>query len=92
MRLAVVAANPTPGTTVELPFTTLTLHFSEAYDPATMSPLNLSLSQGTVTAATSVDATTIAYTIAGLSKEGPWTVTMHAGALTDTSGNPSQLP
>src|SRR5262249_30927135 len=50
---------------------------------------DLTLSQGTVTAATPVDEQTVDYTLSGITVEGILTARMPAGALTDLFGNPS---
>src|SRR5262249_18777988 len=73
LRLQVTATTPPDGSVVSLPFTSLLVSFNRAFDPATVGTGNLSLSQGTVTAATMVDATTIQYTLAGLTDEGTLT-------------------
>jgi methionine-rich copper-binding protein CopC len=88
VQLQVTATDPDNGAAATLPFTTLTVQFNRAYAPASLGTGNLTLSQGTVTAAAAVDATTARYTIAGIVDEGPLTYTLAAGALTDTNGTP----
>jgi hypothetical protein len=88
VQLAVTATEPANAAVVPLPFTDLKVHFNRPYDPATLKPGNLVLSQGTVTAATPVDDTTADYTLSGVVDEGPLSFTMPAGALTDVNGNP----
>src|SRR5262249_27641719 len=73
------------------PFTQLTAHFNLPFDPTTIGTGNLTLSEGKVMAATTVDATTVRYTLASLVDEGPLTVSMAAGAVTDQFGNPMLL-
>jgi hypothetical protein len=87
VQLQVTATEPANNAVVLLPFTDLKVHFNRAYDPNTLTTSNLVLSQGTVTAATAVDATTADYTVA-VTDEGPLTFTIAGGALTDVNGNP----
>jgi subtilisin family serine protease len=88
VRLQVAFTNPAAGSFVPLPFTQLDVHFNLPYDPTTIGTSNLTLSQGTVKAATAVDATTVRYTLSGIVDEGPLTASMAAGAVTDQFGNP----
>src|SRR5262249_6903177 len=87
-RLQVTATDPAKGSFVPLPFTQLRVHFNLPFDPTTIGTGNLTLSEGTVTAAVAVDATTVQYTLSGVVDEGPLTVSMAAGAVTDPFGNP----
>ncbi len=91
LRLAVSSTEPADGSVVELPLTTLRVHFNEEVDPASVDPSDLTLSLGTVTAATPVagDASSVDYTVSGLSQEGTLTVAIAAGAITDPYGNPA---
>ncbi len=73
---------------MQLPLTELTVHFNEAYDPATISTSNLMLSQGTVTGFSLVDSQTVQYSISGLVSAGTLSISMPAGAVTDVFGNP----
>ena len=79
--LQVSFTNPANGSLVALPFTTLDVHFNEPFDAATVGVSDLTLSQGSVTAATTVDSTTVRYTLSNISVEGALTVTMAAGAV-----------
>ncbi|HEY2584588.1 MAG TPA: PQQ-binding-like beta-propeller repeat protein, partial [Tepidisphaeraceae bacterium] len=83
----VAATNPADGSTVPAPFTTLDVHFSAPYDPTTVSPGNLTISQGLVSGATAIDATTVEYSLSGVNG-GTLTVAMPQGALKDANGNP----
>lgn len=87
--LQVVSAEPADGSVIPLPLTTLRIHASEEIDPASVNPIDLTLSQGSVIAAVRTAADTVEYTISGTSQEGTLTVSMSAGALTDIYGNPS---
>jgi uncharacterized delta-60 repeat protein len=83
----VVSTNPPAGSTLTTSFTVLDLHLSAAYDPTTVGPKNLSISEGSVTAATAVNATTVEYALSGV-YGGTVTVAMAQGALMDTHDNP----
>lgn len=87
IRLAVDATTPADGA-VQLPFTTLSLHFNEPFDPATVGVNDLVVSQGRVTAAQVIDAQTVEYTLDGVTVEGAMTARLAAGAMTDAFGNP----
>src|SRR5262249_25849936 len=88
VRLQVASTDPANGAFVPLPFTKFLVHFNIPFDPTTISTSNLTLSDGTVTAASGVDATTAQYTLSGLVDEGPQTISLAAGAVTDPFGNP----
>ena len=88
LRLQVTSTDPAAGSVATLPLTTIRVHFNEAYDPATVGTSNLQLSEGTVTAATPVDATTVDYTVSVPNVEGTLNVSLAAGALNDVDGNP----
>jgi hypothetical protein len=90
LRLQVDSTNPPTGSVVELPFTTLDVHFNRPVNAASVSPSTLTVNQGHVTAATLLaDGQTVEYTVSGLTGEGTLTVTVAAGALTDAAGNPN---
>jgi uncharacterized delta-60 repeat protein len=84
----VALTSPAAGTTVTPPFIKLDIHFSAPVDPMTVGPDNLTLSQGSVRAATVIDATTVQYALAGISRGGTLDVAMAQGALDDINGNP----
>jgi hypothetical protein len=90
VRLAVSLTDSADGSVVELPLTTLRVHFNEAVDSASVDVSDLTVGQGTITAATPVlgDPTAVDYTIAGLNHEGALNLNIAAGALTDPYGNP----
>ncbi len=71
--------------------TSLTVHFNEAYDPATINNSNLTLSQGSVTGFTIVDPQTVTYNLTGVTAVGPLQISMPADTaadtVTDTFGN-----
>jgi len=87
--LSVTSISPTVGSTATLPLTTLVLNFSGTYAPSSVNTSSLILDRGFVTSVTFVDPSTLAFTIAGLSGEGPLGVQLPAGAITDLAGNPS---
>ena len=80
--LSVSSLTPTAGSLVTLPLTSVTLHFNEAVDPASVSSGDLQVSQGTVSQATLVDASTIAFTLSGVTTEGTLNLHLAAGAVT----------
>ena len=84
----VLSTNPPAGGDVAPPFTTLDLNLSAACDPASVSISNLTISQGTVSAAMLVDPTTAQYTLSGILRSGTITITLAQGALKDTNENP----
>ncbi len=85
--LTVTSTTPAAGATLATPPTSLVVHFNEAYDPVSIGVTNLTLSQGTVTAATPTDATTVTYALSGVTTDGAIsTVTIPAGAITDEYG------
>jgi subtilisin family serine protease len=88
VRLQAVSTDPAEGAAVPLPFTQLRVDFNVPFDPTSIGTGNLTLSEGTVAAAVAVDATTVQYTLSGIVDEGPLTVSMAAGAVTDPFGNP----
>ncbi len=87
--LSVTSIAPTVGSTATLPLTTLVLNLNGTYAQSSVSNSSLVLDRGFVTGVTFVDPSTIAFSIAGLSGEGPLGVQMPAGAITDLAGNPS---
>ncbi len=89
IRLIVTSTDPAVGSRVDLPFTSLRVNLNEPYDPASVGINDLTLSQGTVTAATPVGPQAIEYTLNGITVEGVLTARIAAGALTDLFGNPS---
>jgi len=89
--MTVVSTSPPDGSVVTLPFGHLDLHFDEAVDPGSIWTNDLTLSQGTVSAATAVDAHTARYTLTGINTEGTLTVNLAAGAVADTWGNPGAV-
>src|SRR5262249_52795612 len=92
IRMQIDATVPANGSVLMLPPTTVNLdvHFNEPYDPATVRTNNLTLSQGSVTAASVVNADTARYTLdlSSITSEGTLTINFAAGALTDVFGNP----
>jgi hypothetical protein len=85
--LGVAATNPPVNGLSPVPMTALQVHFTKAYDPASIGINDLSLSSGTITGFTLIDSTTVRYALSGLTAEGTLTVTMAAGAVNDAAGN-----
>jgi subtilisin family serine protease len=87
--LAVTSITPPSGSTVTAPLTSLVVDFNEPYDPASVSASDLSVSQGSVSGVSFVDADTVSYALSGVETESPLQVSIAAGALTDVYGNPN---
>lgn len=87
--LSVSSSDPANGSTSTLPLDTITLHFNEAVDPATLSASDLLVSMGVVTTAQLLDPTTARFTVAQLNQEGTLQFSLAAGAVTDIYGNPN---
>jgi Bacterial Ig-like domain len=85
--IAVDSTTPANGSAAVVPLTSLTVHFNEAYDPATINNSNLTLSQGSVTGFTIVDPQTVTYNLTGVTTVGPLQISMPADTVTDTFGN-----
>jgi hypothetical protein len=84
---AVQGMDNAPPFTYNLTTATLTAHFNEPFDPASLSATDLSVSQGIATAVTAVDAQTAQFSLLGVVPD--LDVSMAADALTDVYGNPS---
>jgi len=88
--MQVVSTDPTDGSVVPLPFTTLTVNLNEAADPGSVGTDDLIFNQGEVVGAEAApDGLSVQYTLAGISAEGTLTLDMPFGALADGFGNPS---
>ena len=85
--IAIDSTTPANGSIAVAPLTSLTAHFNEPFDPATISDSNLTLSQGTVSGFTIVDPQTVTYNLTGVTTAGQLQISMAAGAVTDTFGN-----
>jgi uncharacterized delta-60 repeat protein len=87
--LTVTATTPAAGGLLTGAAPTLSLQFNQPVDPATVSTSDLTLSRGTVTAASlSPDGLTATFTLGGLTTDGPLTVTLAAGAVSKPGGIP----
>ena len=86
--LSVTSTLPATGSTISMPSITLTLNFNEAFDPATVSAADFTLSQGSVTGVTVVDSDTVELTLGNIVNEGTLTLTIAAGSIADPFGNP----
>jgi hypothetical protein len=86
--IGIDSTRPANGGLAIAPLTSLTAHFNEAFDPATIANSNLTLSQGSVSGFTIVDAQTVTYNLTGLTTPGTLQISMDAGAVTDSFGNP----
>ncbi len=89
MPLTVTSTLPASGSSVILPLTSIDVHFSEAYDPASISTADVSINQGLVSGFVLVDAQAVRYLLSGISTEGTINLSLPAGAVTDVFGNPS---
>jgi uncharacterized delta-60 repeat protein len=87
LSLAVMSTTPAQTSLVALPLATLDLQFNEAIAGASVGTSDLTISHGTVTGATLLNATTARYTLSGLVNDGTFTFTLAAGAVTDVFGN-----
>ena len=89
--LAVSSTNHVPGSQISLTGpVAYDVTFNESVDKLSVGISDLALNQGRVTSAV-IDADNAAivhYTIDGLTTEGALTVSLAAGAVTDTNGNP----
>ncbi len=86
--LAVTATTPAAGGLLVGPAPSVSVRFNQPVDPATVSPSDLTLSQGRATAATvSADGTTVTFALAGLTADGAVTATVAAGAVAKPDGN-----
>jgi sugar lactone lactonase YvrE len=87
VRLQVTSTSPANNGYVDFANPTLTVNFSEAYDPATVGTDDLILSKGKVTGFSLTSPTSVTYSLSGVT-EGALTVNVPAGALADPQGNP----
>ena len=88
LAMQVTTATPASGSIVKLPFSTITLGFNEAYAASSIGTGNLTLSAGTVTGFTLLDATDVQYTVSIPNQAGPFTFSVTPGTITDAFGNP----
>ena len=86
--LTVASTSPATGSTISMPFTTLTVNFNEAFDPATVSAADFVLSQGSVTGVTVVDPDTVELALANIVNEATLTLTIAPGSIADPLGAP----
>jgi hypothetical protein len=92
----VSSTSPSAGAVVNISGTStdLFLFMSEAFDPSTVNTSNITVSMGTVTAATVVSDSggvyEIDYTISNIPGEGTESYSMAYGAINDADGNPVQ--
>lgn len=86
--MLVTSATPAHGSNVTLPLTTVRLDFNENFAPASIGLDDLTLSEGHIVSFNVLDNNSVEYTIAGTQAEGTLAVTLGAGAVSDTLGNP----
>ncbi len=92
--MAVTGTAPEKHDVLTIPLTdattrTFVVDFNETFDPTTLGPDDLVLSEGSVVGdPVKVDTDTVSYEIGNISEEGTLAVEMRAGALTDMHGNP----
>jgi extracellular elastinolytic metalloproteinase len=88
--LQVVATSPSAGSQAQLPLTTIDVAFNQPLDPASVQASDLSVSQGTVTGFSLLNAnTTIRFNVANVTGEGQFYASVPRGAVTDAGGNPN---
>lgn len=87
--LGITSTNPAEGEIVTEAPARIVLNFNEAIDGESVDIDDLSLNEGEVTAAEALDADSIAYTVAGLLRDGQVTFTLREGAIVDASGTPA---
>lgn len=88
--LAITSTNPPASSLVTLPFTLLDLHLNEPVLPSSVATSDFSVSQGSVSGFLLLNGDkTIRLTLMGMGTEGPMTVSVAAGALTDVFTNPN---
>lgn len=83
--LQVTSTDPANGSVVKVPFSTIDVHFNEPFDPSTVDATDLTTNQGSVTAATIIDPTTVRFTLSGINVQGPLTISLAAGAIEKSS-------
>ena len=86
--LAATGTTPAAGSTIQLPCTTLDIDFNEAVQASSVQASDFAVSLGRVVAAGLLDADTVRLTLADVDREELLTLSIPAGALTDTWGNP----
>ena len=86
--IAIDATTPADHAIAAAPLSTLSVHFNEAFDPATIGVSDLTVSQGSVSGFSIVDSQTVQYGLSGVNVPGTLSIAMAAGAVTDTFGNP----
>ena len=86
----VPSTSPAAGSVVAIPMGTLDVTFDGPVRALSVGTIDLSLSRGTVTAATLQSPKVVRFTMSELtSTEGPLTATIRAGAVSDVDGKPS---
>src|SRR6185295_12606475 len=81
------AVQPAAGSTVAMPLGTLTFDFNEPYLASSVAATDLTISQGTVSGVSFVDADTVQFNLSGITTEGTLNFSIAAGAITDVFGN-----
>lgn len=91
VRLAVSATNPAVGSIVPAPLTKLRLLWNEPIDVGSLTPPDITISQGSLVSVASVpgNPSAVDLTLSGVVQEGVLRVSFDAGAATDIYGNPS---
>ena len=86
--IAIDGTTPADHSIAPAPLSTLSVHFNEAFDSATIGVSDLTVSQGSVSGFSIVDSQTVQYALSGVNAPGTLSIAMAAGAVTDTFGNP----
>src|SRR5262249_34691139 len=84
--LEVTSTLPKDGSAAQLPLASIQVDFNEPYDPGSIGTDDLSVTQGSVTSFTLVDADTVQYNLTGVTQEGTLGLNIAAGAVTDAFG------
>jgi hypothetical protein len=87
--MQVTSTVPADGSVAAIPLNKITVNLNEPYAPASVGTDDLTLSMGSVTGFSLVDADTIDYLVSGISQEGTLDFSVGAGVLTDVHGNPN---
>lgn len=90
LRMSVVSIEPAEGSSVELPFTSVVVHFNEAIDPASVAAGDLRLNQGSVGGVEILDADSLRFQLSDITHEGTLNLVFEEGVLLDNFGNPSK--
>jgi hypothetical protein len=89
VQLQVTGTSPTVGSILAGPTIDLILQWNKPFNPASFSPSNFFVSQGTVQSAKPLTTQSIDLTITGVTQDGTLTLTAPPGAVLDSNGVPN---